>query len=490
MTGKLFQTIQENVLLTYKPLMKQQLFHQAGKRYIERLLMSGNQYGKTYCGAAEVAIHAQGMYENLDFEWLGRRWLRPVRILVIGHDFEQMRDSCQKHLFGYQGNWGTGLIQKSSIVGEPKMNRDKPGCISHCFVRSLYGGESLIRMASESQGPEAIEGGQWDIILFDEMPKKAKMVSQAKARTTWTGGMIMITATPEDGYTEIVASYLDDDLNDNMKYRFHITASAEENPYLPKEHVKKLWASYTPEERAMRVEGIPLFGSGLIYPYSKESYLVKPFHIPVEWPRLCAVDPGYKNSWTALLFGAMDPYSGKTNADCTSYFYYLQRRKGVSCEPVHLYPIYHDQCMLWTGNPNTKIPMTYPADANHPGRTGLVIAQEYRKAGFMMTTHAARVKLINGKYSHGVDDGITYCQGRFVSGKVKIFDTPIMDPLVKELLRYSEDDEGKIIQKNRFDCLDAMRYYLTSIQNVGYGGNKNIKRSVKVTPTCLATSYH
>lgn len=476
--------VQENLLLTYHPLPKQQIFHEAGKRYIERLLLAGNQYGKTYCACAELAIHAQGAYDDLPFEWIGRRWNRPVTILVIGHDFEQMRDSCQKHLFGMQGNWGTGLIQKSSIDEKsPKMSREKPGCVSLCYIKSNYGGNTLFRLASESQGVEAIMGGQWDIILFDEMPQKKKMLSQALARTTWTSGMIMIAATAEKGHTDITDYFLEDEENEDMKHRFYIIAGADENPFLSKEHTDKLWSGYSREDYLMRVKGEVLYGTGLIYPYSEDSFLVDPFPLPVEWKRLCSVDPGYENSWTSLLFGAISP-------DDTVYFHHLIRRKRKNCKPALLYPLYHTQCIQWTGNPNTKIPMAYPKDANQHGRTGIVIANEYRKVGFQLVRKPASVKLIDGKISHGVWDGITFCQCRFDEGKVKIFKSPVMEPFVKELRRYSTDEDGEIIQKTKFDVLDTMRYLLTSLKYASYGGNGRCNRSVKVIPTCSATNYH
>src|SRR5215207_9666216 len=63
-------------LLHYRPYPKQGAFHAAGAAHRERLLMAGNQLGKTYCGAAETAIHLTGRYPEW---WEGRRWDRPVR---------------------------------------------------------------------------------------------------------------------------------------------------------------------------------------------------------------------------------------------------------------------------------------------------------------------------------------------------------------------------------------------------------------------------
>ena len=63
-------------LLRYKPYPKQAEFHAAGAMHRERLLMAGNQLGKTLAGAAEAAFHLTGLYPDW---WEGRRWDRPVR---------------------------------------------------------------------------------------------------------------------------------------------------------------------------------------------------------------------------------------------------------------------------------------------------------------------------------------------------------------------------------------------------------------------------
>ena len=67
---------QENRLTEYRPYKKQKEFHTSGAVHRERLLMAGNQLGKTYCGAAEVAFHLTGLYPD---NWEGRRWDRATR---------------------------------------------------------------------------------------------------------------------------------------------------------------------------------------------------------------------------------------------------------------------------------------------------------------------------------------------------------------------------------------------------------------------------
>lgn len=64
-----------NKLKHYVPYAKQLEFHNDKSR--ERLLMAGNQLGKTFCGAADTSIHLTGRYPDW---WDGVRFERPIRM--------------------------------------------------------------------------------------------------------------------------------------------------------------------------------------------------------------------------------------------------------------------------------------------------------------------------------------------------------------------------------------------------------------------------
>src|SRR5919206_369765 len=61
----------ENRLNYYRPYPKQADFHAAGATHRERLLMAGNQLGKTLAGGFEIAMHATGRYPDW---WTGKRF--------------------------------------------------------------------------------------------------------------------------------------------------------------------------------------------------------------------------------------------------------------------------------------------------------------------------------------------------------------------------------------------------------------------------------
>ena len=99
----------------YTAYPKQEEFHALGATHRERLLMAGNQQGKTYSGAAEAAYHLTGEYP---WWWTGRRFNHPVKAWICGESSTLVRDQPQSLLCGTPGveeDRGTGLIPKESL---------------------------------------------------------------------------------------------------------------------------------------------------------------------------------------------------------------------------------------------------------------------------------------------------------------------------------------------------------------------------------------
>src|SRR5262245_54237984 len=100
MEAELQQRKIENKLAQYKPYDRQREFHEAGATRRERLLMAGNQLGKTLAGAMETAIHATGRYPSW---WQGKRFDKPTISWVAGTTGETVRDTVQRMLIGRPG---------------------------------------------------------------------------------------------------------------------------------------------------------------------------------------------------------------------------------------------------------------------------------------------------------------------------------------------------------------------------------------------------
>ena len=86
-----------NRLRSYHPYPKQAEFHAAGRTARERLLIAGNQVGKTWAGGFEWAMHLCGRYPK---DWPGRVFEQPVRLWASGVTAESTRDNPQRVLVG------------------------------------------------------------------------------------------------------------------------------------------------------------------------------------------------------------------------------------------------------------------------------------------------------------------------------------------------------------------------------------------------------
>lgn len=140
-----------NRLRDYAPYAKQIEFHSAGKHARERLLMAGNQLGKTLAGAAEVAMHALSRYPDW---WAGKRFERATRWLCGSESGELTRKGVQRLLVGPpedESQWGTGMIPREALKDVTR-KVGVPHALATVIVRNDYGGTSSIQFPSYDQG--------------------------------------------------------------------------------------------------------------------------------------------------------------------------------------------------------------------------------------------------------------------------------------------------------------------------------------------------
>lgn len=199
-------------LTEYRPYAKQRAFHDAGAEFRERLLMAGNQLGKTFCGAAEAAIHLTGQYPE---GWNGRRWDRPVRAWGGSKTGEVTRDGVQRYLIGEpkdEGQWGTGMIPGDCLLDWGR-RQGVPDALDNAIVKHVSGGTSTLGFKSYDQGRQKWQSETLDFVWFDEEPPM-DIYMEGLTRTNATGGMTFITFTPLLGMSDVVSMFLktDEDL--------------------------------------------------------------------------------------------------------------------------------------------------------------------------------------------------------------------------------------------------------------------------------------
>lgn len=193
-------------LTRYQPYSKQREFHAAGAEHRERLLMAGNQLGKTFCGAAEAAYHLTGQYPDW---WGGRRWDRPVRAWGGSKTGEVTRDGVQRYLIGEpkdESQWGTGMIPGEALLDWGR-RQGVADALDNATVRHASGGTSTLGFKSYDQGRQKWQSETLDFVWFDEEPPM-DIYMEGLTRTNATGGMTFITFTPLLGMSDVVSMFL------------------------------------------------------------------------------------------------------------------------------------------------------------------------------------------------------------------------------------------------------------------------------------------
>jgi len=258
-------------------------------------MMAANRVGKSELGAYMVAVWATGVYPHW---WDGKRFDKPINILVAGETGKLVRDSIQKKLLGDAGHLGTGSIPKEYIqTTSPKAGI--PNAIDTALITHKSGGTSVIQFQSYDQGREAFQATERDVIWDDEEPP-LDVYTEQLIRTMTTSGIVLSTFTPLKGVSETV---------------LHLQAQAEEGkasvvsatwddaPHLSEEDKKELFDTLPPHQRDARSKGIPALGSGAIYPILEQEFVIDPIAIPEHWALGYGFDVGWNN--TAACWGAL-----------------------------------------------------------------------------------------------------------------------------------------------------------------------------------------
>ena len=424
----------------YSPYDYQKKFHNTLAQ--QRLLMAGNRVGKSFCGAMEVAYHATGKYPSW---WAGKRFNRPVRCWAGGVSNETTRDVCQKELVGQPDDptaKGTGSIPLDDI-GTTVRKAGVPNAINSVVIKHKTGGYSRVGFKAYEMGKEKWMGESVDVIWLDEEPPQG-IYSQALTRTADKGGIVFMTFTPEQGMTETVAQFI----NNIKEGQALIQATWDDAPHMTGSIRKQILEALPPHERKMREKGIPVLGSGLVFPLPEEDLLCDPIDIPDHWPRLCGIDFGWDHP-TAVTWITWDRDTDVVYV----YDSYSLRQETV---PVHSSAI----------NARGKwIPVIWPMDGRQADKgSGKNLTEQYRKESVnMLREHFSNPPsqgMKEGTGGNSVEAGIQQMLTRFQTKRLKIFKN--QGKLLEELRMYHRKD-GKIVPIHD-DVISALRYCVMSLR--------------------------
>ena len=427
-----------NRLKDYGPYPKQRDFHGNGKTFRERLLMAGNQLGKTWSAGFETAMHLTGRYPDW---WQGRTFGKAVAGWAAGVTSEVTRDSVQRVLCGRINAIGTGAIPRDAIK-DRSMKRGVADALDTLVIRwggggDVPAGESLLGFTSYDQGREKFQAETLDFVWLDEEPDE-DIYTESLTRTNATNGIVYMTFTPLKGMSNVVKRFL----IDKMPGTCVTTMTIDDAEHYTPEQRAAIIASYPAHEREARTKGIPTLGSGRIFPIAEELIKVDPFEIPRHWAQICGIDFGWDHPSAAVRL-AWD-----RDADV---IYVIAAHRQKEQTPL----LFASTVKPW----GEWLPWAWPHDGlQHDKGSGQALRDQYAAQGLAMlqdkATHPPAEGEEEGTGGNGVEAGVLDLLDRMQTGRFKVFSH--LNDWFEEFRMYHRED-GKIVKLDD-DLMSATRY--------------------------------
>ena len=205
---------------------------------------------------------------------------------------------------------------------------------------------------------------------------------------------------------------------------------------------RELAESFPAHEREARMNGVPVLGSGKVFPVPEDSVVIQPFPLPKHWPRIIGVDFGWNHP------AAATGLAWDRDTD-TVYLYDEFALRETS--PAMQAPLLSAK--------GKWIPISWPHDGlQHDKGSGEALAEQYRKAGVNMlperATHPPAEGQKEGEGGNGLEAGVSEMLERMQTGRLKVFST--CSAWLAEFRMYHRKD-GLIVKLND-DVLSASRY--------------------------------
>lgn len=428
-----------NLALAFKPYPKQREFLDILSHI--KVLLGGNQVGKSCTGSYEIGFHLTGRYPK---DWKGIKFDRPVTIWVAGETSFRVRDTIQEKLFGEIGRYGTGFIPLDCI--DETLIIKKPGipyAIDRAQITHASGGKSSVQFFSYKQGREDFQGSTVDIIWFDEEPPEP-IYNECKMRVMVKGGYMFFTFTPLMGITPLYDNLMQDESVGK------VWVSVDDVTHIPLESLENAYAGMSEYEKQARKYGIATQGSGKVFQFDESEYVCEDFEISRHWRKIAGLDIGLSHP-TAAVALAIDDESG-------CYYIYREYCNAGSSPREHV-----AQLVNW-GLEFAMDPTAWNRQIGSREST----ASMYQHEGLRIF-----------KAFHDVDPSITKIRMLISEGRFWIFES--LKNLLKELRTYrtreGADGKQKIVKIND-DAIDAMRYAVMASAKAGMFGKPAVSKVI------------
>lgn len=208
-----------------------------------------------------------------------------------------------------------------------------------------------------------------------------------------------------------------------------IQVTWDDVPHLDEKAKAELRAAIPPHQLEARERGMPVLGSGVIYPVPESAFVIDPIEIPAWWPKAYALDVGWNR--TAALWGAWDRESD-------TVYVYSEHYRGQAEPSVHVDAI--------KARGDWIMGAIDPASSGANQVDGRKLIDIYQGLGLNLV-----------KADNTVEAGIHAVYQRLSTGRIKIFKN-CLNTLV-EIRIYRRDEKGKVI-KERDHLMDCLRYLI------------------------------
>lgn len=215
----------------------------------------------------------------------------------------------------------------------------------------------------------------------------------------------------------------------------HVTRmTIDDAEHYTEEQRAEIIASYPAHERKARTKGIPVLGSGRVFPLDEDDLKIAAFDIPKHWVQIGGIDFGWDHPTAAA----------KLAWDRDSDSIYVTQSYGLR----EATPIMHAAALKGWG---ANLPWAWPHDGlQHDKGSGEALAAQYRAQGLNMLPERATFE--DG--GNGVEAGVTEMLDRMLSGRWKVFEH--LEDWFAEFRLYHRKD-GLIVKLND-DRISASRY--------------------------------
>jgi hypothetical protein len=246
-----------------------------------------------------------------------------------------------------------------------------------------------------------------------------------------------MTETPLLGVSEVIRRFLHEKSPD----RYVQMMTISDVGHFSEEEKARIIASYPKWEVEARTKGIPILGSGRIFPVEESKIAIKHRDFPNHWPRIGAMDYGWSHNFAAAeLFWDRDTD--------TVYLARTYRIKETT-------PIEHAAALRQWGR---DLRWAWPRDGKRQTLegAGIALAEQYRAQGLNMLPEAACFE--DGSVS--VEAGLMKMLTMMQSGRFKVFEH---NNDFWEEFRLLHRKDGRVVAEGD-DLICAIRYGIMSLR--------------------------